>query len=495
MRCKKCHSTIQKNAEYCDQCGTKIEFNKNNNTLIKIIIISFLILMIILGLKISMQQLRYSSYLKSAQENADDNKYIEALVYCAMASHIKPKQEDPYLKMADYYMKRSESNQAYAVLNIGITKAKKQEELYAKQEEIQSFADEDVLEKEIMIPEYVETEGIRRKKDVKNLIQELKEYYGTDDNEYGEIAKYYKGYYYFVEENTIFRTDRDETTKEEVYRLDWLKEISSLKIVNDKIFYTAFDFGDDFDGDYLIAAIDLNGTNNQTYDWSNSSSFFIHRGWLYYEMFNKDEKANSVSKLKKISIQGYDSEVLVENDPELVRQGYYYSVDEKNQIKKISMKNNRKKETIVYTPSEIKKANDTESIYIGFTENVNNKYLFYSIIWENSDNQKSALYLYDLEKNKERKIDQIDGWYGIYRITEKWLYIKNGYDQSLSRINIENHKREVLGQSMNFGWNFTVCNNKIISEIVNSNYGHRTIFLDTENGKANQRKLDSLDDR
>ena len=193
--------------------------------------------MIILGLKISMQQLRYSSYLKSAQENADDNKYIEALVYCAMASHIKPKQEDPYLKIADYYMKRSESNQAYAVLNIGITKAKKQEELYAKQEEIQSFADEDVLEKEIMIPEYVETEGIRRKKDVKNLIQELKEYYGTDDNEYGEIAKYYKGYYYFVEENTIFRTDRDETTKEEVYRLDWLKKISSLKIVNDKTHY------------------------------------------------------------------------------------------------------------------------------------------------------------------------------------------------------------------------------------------------------------------
>lgn len=98
-------------------------FKTKLKTLHKIIISGVIIILIICSWML-FRHFRYQSYIKAAEASEKEEQYVDAVIYYAMASHIKPKEETPYIKMADCYVDRSEMDQAMAILSVGKMQSK-----------------------------------------------------------------------------------------------------------------------------------------------------------------------------------------------------------------------------------------------------------------------------------------------------------------------------------------------------------------------------------
>ena len=124
MYCKKCGAPLSKGANFCGECGAEVKRMERKKKILLIITGAGVIILaaaIALGfvLKETQERRRYDSCLE------EGNKYLEKLdfekaetAYLA-AIDIKPKQEEPYLELANVYIAQKEYKTARNILEKG----------------------------------------------------------------------------------------------------------------------------------------------------------------------------------------------------------------------------------------------------------------------------------------------------------------------------------------------------------------------------------------
>lgn len=154
-------------------------FKTKLRTLHKIIILGVISILIICGWML-FRHFRYQSYIKAAETSEKEEQYVDAVIYYAMASHIKPKEAAPYIKMADCYSERSEMDQSMAILSVGKIQSENLTQINKKLNKIQDFVVDDINVNTVEIPEYTSSAQLKRKSQVDAFIKEMRTYNGEN---------------------------------------------------------------------------------------------------------------------------------------------------------------------------------------------------------------------------------------------------------------------------------------------------------------------------
>lgn len=428
------------------------------------------------------QQVQYQSYLKQAKASEEKEQYIDAVIYYAMASHMKPKKEKPYLKMADCYIERSEFNQANVILTIGMSNIEKQNEISLKQEKIQSFVDKDVNTEKVAIPEYTRTSNIKGKAKIEALIKEMRSYNGIN-GAFNEQSAYYKGFYYFIEDNVIYRTKNSVEAKEKVYGSNDKNNINSLKIANDRIFFS-----------YelqacKLASIKIDGSDYISYKECMFDMFTIYKGWIYYHdivepwLYNDKYKENI--GISKIDFSGKKNELVSKYKKDrgfgYLNNRYVYYIVNSNRILKGNLHNNKKKEEIV-----LELSNSIEKTIISNVWGYKDTVIYKT---EGEGGKFMGYYVYDAKLHKQTKMYITESSY-IHNIKDNWIYYtvetdnEEKYKNELYRKNIKNGEKEKIGE-VQCSTSLDISNNKVIVQDENEKGDTEVKFVDVENTEIN----------
>lgn len=459
----------------------KIEMLFPKNKFLKIIIVLCITILCVVGIKIVSQQMQYQSYLTQAKASEEKEQYIDAVVYYAMASRIKPKKEKPYLRMADCYIERSEFNQANEILKIGMLNAKEQSELSSKQDEIRSFVNTDINGEKT--PEYTSTENLKGKEKVKALIKKMRTYNGIN-GALNQQSAYYKGYFYFIEANTIYKTKNNIEAKEKIYRLNGDYTIERLKISNDRIFFCYYK------DSYRLASIKIDGSDYIEYKDCMFDLFTIYKGWIYYHdninhLNHYEDKFKGNIGISKVDFSGKKSE-LVSSYKQDRSYGYindkfiYYNINT-NKLVKVNLSSSKKQEESLVDLSKSK----------GKTV-ISNVWAYKDIVLYSTERTEGGFigyYLYDRKKQETTKLDISENSY-IYNILDSWIYYSvdtgndENYKEELYRKNITSGEREKL-KEVQCNTIIDISNDKVIIQDENEKGKSEIRFLDVENTEIN----------
>ena len=121
MICKKCDTPNDDDAKYCMHCGADLEeqksqkVKKKNKTLIGVIVAMAVILIaVVIAVILVMhsndvkKQEEYKQYISQGDKYLEDMDYDKAEDAYLSAINLDPKQEDPYLALADLYLTQEE---------------------------------------------------------------------------------------------------------------------------------------------------------------------------------------------------------------------------------------------------------------------------------------------------------------------------------------------------------------------------------------------------
>ncbi|MBS7008286.1 tetratricopeptide repeat protein [Anaerostipes sp.] len=451
----------------------KIEMLFPKNKFLKIIIVLCITILCVVGIKIVSQQMQYQSYLKQAKASEEKEQYIDAVVYYAMASRIKPKKEKPYLRMADCYIERSEFNQANEVLKIGMLNAKEQSEISSKQDEIRSFVNTDINGEKI--PEYTSTENLKGKEKVKVLIKKLRAYNGNGDVDW--FVNYYKGYFYFEENGTIYRTKDNVSTKEEIFRMNRAGSFQRLTVINDRIFFTFLPYLDPGE----LSSINIKGEDYKTYAKGCFDNFSVYKGWIFYYGYNDIKDKAGITK---VDFSGHQKKHLTEGihngSLDFVYKHFSYYVDKDKIMKADLNKKNKDEEVEVKLPPEKR---ELENWYM-----TNNSSIGYITYKSKGKKEKSEeLYIYDIKNDKEIKLGLSKNIW-VWRIFEGWAYIEKSDEKNdkeiLYRKNLDSGEERKLGVFQPYT-RYSICNNKLVIKNENEEGKESVRILDIDNTEMN----------
>ena len=129
MICKKCNTPNNDDAKYCRYCGAELEEQKiqkaetKNKTLIGVVIAGVVILLaVVLAVILVMRsndvkkQEEYNQYVSQGDKYLEDMDYEKAEDAYLKAIDLDPKQEEPYLALAELYLKQEEYDKAIEIL-------------------------------------------------------------------------------------------------------------------------------------------------------------------------------------------------------------------------------------------------------------------------------------------------------------------------------------------------------------------------------------------
>ena len=88
-------------------------------TIIGIVVALWICIIGFIGFRIYRSSQEYSDWIQQAAAYEQDGQYEEALISYAMASSIKPKKAEPYIKMAEIYEDQGDYDDAASILRIG----------------------------------------------------------------------------------------------------------------------------------------------------------------------------------------------------------------------------------------------------------------------------------------------------------------------------------------------------------------------------------------
>lgn len=140
MFCRKCGAQNVDGAKFCEKCGAKMmqpvtaensgnagqggpqKKKKKGNKVLVIVLILVLIAAIVAGVLIAMQKKKekeYNAKISRAEKYIEDLDYEKAEAAYLAAIDIDPKQEEPYLKLADIYAAQGAPKKAKDILAQG----------------------------------------------------------------------------------------------------------------------------------------------------------------------------------------------------------------------------------------------------------------------------------------------------------------------------------------------------------------------------------------
>lgn len=88
-------------------------------TIIGIAVALWICIVGFIGFRVYRSSQQYSDWIQQAAAYEQEGKYEEALISYAMASSIKPKKAEPYIKMAEIYEDQGDYDDAASILRIG----------------------------------------------------------------------------------------------------------------------------------------------------------------------------------------------------------------------------------------------------------------------------------------------------------------------------------------------------------------------------------------
>ncbi|WP_346684204.1 tetratricopeptide repeat protein [Anaerostipes butyraticus] len=481
-------------------------FKTKLKTLHKIILLGVIVILIICGW-ILFRHFRYQSYISAAEASEKEEQYVDAVIYYAMASHIKPKEETPYIKMADCYIDRSEMDQAMAILSVGEMQSTDLTQINKKLNEIQDFVDDDINVNTVEIPEYTSSAQLKRRSQVDAFIEEMRTYNGENGLDNNSVC-FYKGYYYFMYPQTIYRTKENEADKETVYhRNEEYGSLSKMKIKNDRIFFVIYGHLHQ----NKVASVKLDGSDYTEYidmDVFPITFFNIYKGSLniynylssntskiYTQINISDQKITS----SEMPSGNYNTLGTLCFDPAEV---YYWNdgkgIVKSNQSDVVSVKegieiNASKSDTVVSFPqAELEHISNT-NIY------KYSNFLVYTI-WTDQDDD-SQTQVYDLIQEKKIDLNIPENMsLGCLNFKDDWIYYSyyksDYYDtrednesrvDTICRKNVYTDQIETLGQWSDLCCT-DICNDKIaiIQDDDTSAEGETLKFIDLNTFTDNQ---------
>lgn len=411
-------------------------FLKRLKTFHKIIILCTAVFLI-LGGWVLFRHFRYQNYINAAETSEKNEQYVDAVIYYAMASHIYPKEEDPYVKMAECYINRSEMDQAMTILSVGKTKSKNLTKINKKLNELQDFVEDDIDVNAVDIPEYTLSSQLKRRSKVDDFIEEMRTYNGENGTEnLWNWIYFYKGYYYYADLYAIYRTKGSESNQEQLFHMDDDSSLSNVMIANNRIYFY-------LDHNKLVS-VKTDGSDYKelkTFSYVGPRSATISNGWInYYDVLNYNEE----KPFPRITLSGekdVNAQTPIGNYSHLGaicfdRSNVYYLGDEgimksaRKDIKEINdgiTVNSKKEQCIIHLSSE-----ELENVQIYKDDTV----LLYRLDQHDADSSDETVYewrAYDLEQNKTLSLKFTkDSYLHSFNVLGDWIYYGEGTSDHLT---------------------------------------------------------------
>lgn len=449
------------------------------------IIILCTFVFLILGGWVLFRHFRYQNYINAAETSEKNEQYVDAVIYYALASHIYPKEEDPYVKMAECYIDRSEMDQAMAILSVGKTKSKNLTKINKKLNELQDFVEDDIDVNTVDIPEYTLSSQLKRRSKVDDFIEEMRTYNGENGAE-NYWVYFYKGYYYYADLYTIYRTKGSESNQEQLFHMDDDSSLSNVMIANNRIYFY-------LDHNKLVS-VKTDGSDYKelkTFSYVDPRSATISNGWInYYDVLNYNEEKPfpriTLSGEKDINAQTPIGNYSLSNIC-FDRSNAYYLGDEgimksaRKDIKEIKdgiTIDSQKEQCLIRLSSE-----ELENIQIYKHDTV----LLYRLDQHNTESSDETVYewcAYDLEQNKNislkfskdsnlHSFNVLGDW--IYYSEEnnnRWtLYRKNRFTDQTNKIKEVSNADKILDTG--------ICNDQLLILYEDENFNIENLeFVD-----------------
>lgn len=164
MYCRQCGTNNADGAKFCEKCGAKMivpkvapqstkNKKKGKKGLLIIILAAVLVLAVVLAVFFSMQKKKekeYEAEIDKAERYIEELNYDKAEATYLAAIEISPKEEEPYIRLAEIYTVQNEPEKAIEILEQGLKETKS--EVIEQKYELYTYVGE------VLIPEIGEAE-------------------------------------------------------------------------------------------------------------------------------------------------------------------------------------------------------------------------------------------------------------------------------------------------------------------------------------------------
>lgn len=120
MKCKQCGTVNKPQAQFCCNCGTKLDTSSKNKKLYLAIIAIIVVVAIVIGsifvFGSSSTEKQYNELMNQAQRYVEEKEYQRAEESYLEAIDIEPKKADAYVELADVYVTTDQVEKAVQLL-------------------------------------------------------------------------------------------------------------------------------------------------------------------------------------------------------------------------------------------------------------------------------------------------------------------------------------------------------------------------------------------
>lgn len=234
-------------------------------TVIGIVAALWICIVAFIGFRIYKSSQQYSDWIQQAAAYEQDGKYEEALISYAMASSIKPKKAEPYLKMAEIYEDQGDYDNAASILRIGrenigssFARKKEAEQIAKKETNFYEKHDRDTID-DTKVPDayVVDPSDAGDDESVDDIVNDLlKQEQKGNGNTFSAISD---GSIYYTGQDGIYTVKTNGTGNQSVKEIDPSDTaISDFQIRNRMAYYLeAKNTSQDGVYDYSLCTMDL----------------------------------------------------------------------------------------------------------------------------------------------------------------------------------------------------------------------------------------------
>lgn len=234
-------------------------------TVIGIVAALWICIVAFIGFRIYKSSQQYSDWIQQAAAYEQDGKYEEALISYAMASSIKPKKAEPYLKMAEIYEDQGDYDNAASILRIGrenigssFARKKEAEQIAKKETNFYEEHDSDTID-DTKVPDayVVDPQDADDDEPMDDIVNDLlKQEQKGNGNTFSAISD---GSIYYTGQDGIYTVKTDGTGNQSVKEIDPSDTaISDFQIRNRMAYYLeAKNTSQDGVYDYSLCTMDL----------------------------------------------------------------------------------------------------------------------------------------------------------------------------------------------------------------------------------------------
>ena len=236
-------------------------------TIIGIVAALWICIVVFIGFRIYRSSQQYSDWIEQAAAYEQDGKYEEALISYAMASSIKPKKAEPYVKMAEIYEDQGDYDDAASILrigreNIGSSFIRKNEANQVAERETnfyENHSDED-LDDSKLPEEYMVIQNDTGTNDDENADDIIDRFVQTDQGGTGNtFSASSDGSIYYTAQDGIYTVQTDGTENKSVKEIEPSDtRISDFQISRQNAYYLeSRDTSQDGVYDYSLCTMNL----------------------------------------------------------------------------------------------------------------------------------------------------------------------------------------------------------------------------------------------